>query len=313
LAAPELTVILPARNGESFVEPAIKSVLNQSFTDFEIWVLENGSTDRTVEIVRSISDPRIKLFQLGQVGFRGALQFALENTQSKWLARMDADDLMFKNRLETQLDFLRANPEVVFVGTAYTVMTPFGHIFERVSKNQSREVTKNLLVTQKRFFADPSVVFNRRAALEAGGIDSEFDADVPLWFRLLTRGKGWELAEPLHVYRLQANSLNKGREPAEQSRQIRLKYAPELFTIKRQLSQKSFWSHIAGLSLLTGDMKAVRRAARNMKAEGPFQSEAHRMFMRSLLGKPGSLYYRWRNRSLFRRRTDLETEFSYLT
>jgi glycosyltransferase involved in cell wall biosynthesis len=315
LAATLLTVILPVRNGEAFIEPAIRSVLNQSFSDFELWVIENGSTDRTVEIVRSLTDSRIKLFQLGPVGLQGALKFALENTKSEWLARMDADDLMFPNRLQVQLDFVRANPEITFVGTASALLTPFGHIIETVAKTGSREVTKYLLASQKRFFADPSVVFNRRAALEAGGIDNEFSKqpDVPLWFRLLTRGKAWELAEPLHLYRLQANSLSKGKEHGEQSRQIRAKYAPELSSAwRRELPQGSFWQHIARLALISGDMRAVRRAAVNMKEEGPFESEANRMVLRTFFGKSGSLYYRWRNRDGYRRRSDLETQFSRL-
>jgi hypothetical protein len=314
LAPTLLTVILPVRNGEAFIEPAIRSVLNQSFRDFELWVIENGSTDRTAEIVGSLTDSRIKLFQLGPVGLHGALKFALENTKSEWLARMDADDLMFPNRLQVQLDFVRANPEITFVGTACVALTPFGHIIETVPKSGSREVTKYLLASQKRFFVDPSVVFSRRAALEAGGIDSEFTTpDVPLWFRLLTKGKGWEIAEPLHLYRLQAESLSKGKEHREQSRRIRAKYAPELSSVwKKEGPKQNFWQYIAGLTLISGDMKAVRRAAISMKEEDPFRSEANRMMLRASFGKVGGLYYRWRNREGFRHRADLENEFASL-
>src|SRR6185503_3376062 len=124
------------------------------------------------------------------------------------------DDLMFPRRLEVQMDFIKDNPNMVFVGTAYAILTPFGHIFEPILPSKSREVTNDLLACYKRFFADPSVVFSRRAALDAGGVDLEFTRvdGVPLFFRLLTRGKAWEIAEHLHLYRLQPGSLSRQKD-----------------------------------------------------------------------------------------------------
>ena len=310
-----LTVIMPVCNGEPFVASAIKSVLNQTFKKFELWVLENGSVDRTAEIVRSITDPRLKLFELGPVGVQGALQYALENASTEWLARMDADDLMFPNRLETQIKFIRHNPKVVFVGTAYAQLTPFNHMFERVLTSGSREVTKSLLATMKRFFADPSIVFNRLAALDAGGADLEFTNidGVPLLFRLLTRGTGWEIPEPLHVYRLRPHSLSKTKEHDRQTHLVRLKYAPESVAAAPKNSVPySFWEQIAGLEVIGGDRKSARLAAYYMKQEGPFRSEANRMIARSLLGPVGRMYYSWRTRQRYRHRPDWENLFAPL-
>jgi glycosyltransferase involved in cell wall biosynthesis len=90
-ATPSVTVILPAHNAEETIAQAIASTLNQTYTDFELWVLENGSNDRTAEIARSFADRRIKVFQLGPVGILGALNYALENVSSEWIARLDAE------------------------------------------------------------------------------------------------------------------------------------------------------------------------------------------------------------------------------
>src|SRR6201993_5057571 len=139
MSSQPLTVILPVRNGEQFLPAAIASVLKQTFREFELWILENGSEDRTAQIVRSIKDSRIKLFELGPIGVQGALQYAIENAESDWLARMDADDLMFPERLQTQCDFIKSNPGVVFVGTAFGLLTPFGHIFEPMLTSGTRE------------------------------------------------------------------------------------------------------------------------------------------------------------------------------
>lgn len=82
-------------------------------------------------MARRFTDPRLKVLELGPIGFQGAIQYAIEHASSDWLARMDADDLMFPNRLRRQMDVIDQNPKLAFVGTAYALLTPFGHIFER--------------------------------------------------------------------------------------------------------------------------------------------------------------------------------------
>lgn len=308
----ELTVILPVRNGREFVAAAIHSALAQSFRDFELWVLENGSDDATAEIVRSIRDPRIRLFELGPVGVQGALQYALENATTPWLARLDADDLMFPNRLERQMAFLRRNPATVFLGTAYAFLTPFGHIFE-IPARAAREVTKEE-VAGRRGFPDSSLVFNRLAALAAGGVDREFAKcdGLPLMFRLLTQGKAWAMAEHLQLYRMRPNSLSKEREHDDESRQIHFKYAPEFFEPKTEPPPRSFWKGVARLEMLSGDNQSVRIALERMKEEGDFAADANEFPFNNAFGAFGRAYYKWRYNGGHRHRPDWEKLFSSL-
>jgi glycosyltransferase involved in cell wall biosynthesis len=311
-ADPPLTVILPARNAEATIGPAIASTLNQTYGNFELWVLENGSDDHTVEIARSFGDPRIKVFELGPVGFQGAIRFAMENSSSEWLARMDADDLMFPDRLELQMEVIRRNRDgLAFVGTAFAVLTPFGHMFERVSVSPSREVDTGLL-SRGRVFANPSTVFRRRVALEVG-LDEECALDdISLWFRMLTRGRGWEIAKPLHVYRLQPNSMSKSADFYRQARRAREKYAAETLSCwPSQFARSSVWSEIASLELLAGHGKGVRQAASYLARDG-FVSAARLMRWRSYLGALGAMYYRWRDRRSYRHRPDWERGFAPL-
>src|SRR5262249_14696189 len=145
----------------------------------------------------------------------------------EWLARMDADDLMFPDRLKVQMKVIRDRPEVVFVGTAVAFLTPFGHIFERLLSAPSREVNTSL-VGWGRFFANPSTLFRRCVALEVSSMDPEFAMDDnPMWFRMLKRGRGWEIAEPLHLYRLRPKSLSQDINFYREQRRVRAKYAPE--------------------------------------------------------------------------------------
>jgi glycosyltransferase involved in cell wall biosynthesis len=315
--SPPVTVVLPAHNAEATIAQAIASTLQQSYTDFELWVLENGSNDRTAEIARSFSDPRVRVFELGPVRVQGALQYAIENTSSEWLARMDADDLMFPNRLEVQMDFIKTNPSIVFVGTAHAILTPFNHVFEPILTSISREVTTELLACYKRFFADGSVVFNRHAALDAGGVDFEFTGGVDgvaLFFSLLTKGKGWEIAEHLYLYRLQPGSLSREKDHAEQGYRVRAKYAPHSLAHipKPSKEPSSVWHSIAGFELLAGDGRAVRQAADFLESE--FARTARRMRWLSYLGRMGYRCFRWRNpsRYRYRRRQDWEQLFAPL-
>jgi glycosyltransferase involved in cell wall biosynthesis len=312
-SGPPLTVILPAHNAEPTIGQAIASTLNQTYTDFELWVLENGSSDRTAEIARSFSDPRVKVFELGQVGFQGALQYAIENAPAEWLARMDADDLMFPDRLASQMKVIKEHPEFAFVGTASAVLTPFGHIFQRDLAYQSREVDVALL-GKGRFFADPSTIFNRKVALEVGGVDPEFTmGDVPLLFRMLQRRNGWEMAEPLYVYRIMPNSMSTAGDFRKEGLRVRAKYSPETVHYYSDLVEKVYsWYSIAVFELLAGEGDAVRQATGFLHGEAP--KTAHKLRWLSYLGKFGRLLYQWRYPTVgaFTRRPDWEQLFGPL-
>jgi glycosyltransferase involved in cell wall biosynthesis len=308
--SPSVTVILPAHNAEGTIAQAIASTLNQTYSDFELWVLENGSNDRTAEIARGFADPRIRVFELGPVGVGGAMQYAIENAPSEWLARMDADDLMFPDRLKVQMKFIQQHPEFVFVGTAYALLTPFGHIYQRVLSSPSREVDVSLL-SRGKFFANPSTLFRRRVALEVSSIDPEFAMDDnPMWFRMLKRGRAWEIAEPLHLYRLRPNSWGQDMKFYREQCRVREKYAPESLTYFPEISKRiSRWFDIASLELISGDKMAVRLAAEGLEQDGLVRS-ARLLRWRTYLGPASRMYYRWRNRNYYRRRPDWEQLFS---
>jgi glycosyltransferase involved in cell wall biosynthesis len=308
--SPSVTVIMPAHNAEETIAPAIASILNQTYSDFELWVLENGSNDHTAEIARSFTDPRIKVFELGPVGLGGAMQYAIENAPSEWLARMDADDLMFPDRLKVQMKFIQHHPEFVFVGTAVALLTPFGHIFQSVSSIPSREISISL-VGRGRFFGNASTLFRRRVALEVSSIDPEFIMDDnPMWFRMLKHGRGWEIADPLHLYRLCPDSLSQDMKFYLEQRRVREKYSPEsLNHCPKKEKLTSRWIDIASLELITGDRIAVRRAAEYLEKDG-YVSAARLLRWRSYLGAVSHMYYKWRNRNYYHHRPDWERLFA---
>lgn len=117
-APPRIAVILPVYNGEPYLDEAIRSVLDQTYTDFQLVVIDDGSTDRSAHIVEGFSDPRIRLIRLAvNGGLVAALNAGIAQSTSELTARMDADDVCLPRRFERQVAFLDAHPNVMICGT----------------------------------------------------------------------------------------------------------------------------------------------------------------------------------------------------
>ncbi|MDO8793583.1 MAG: glycosyltransferase family 2 protein [Vicinamibacterales bacterium] len=118
LASPRIAVILPVYNAEAYVAEAIRSVLEQTYTDFRLIVIDDGSTDRSLQIVNGFSDPRVQLIRLAaNQGLVSALNTGIAESASELIARMDADDVCLPGRFERQVAFLDAHPNVMICGT----------------------------------------------------------------------------------------------------------------------------------------------------------------------------------------------------
>jgi glycosyltransferase involved in cell wall biosynthesis len=109
---PEISVIMPVLNGEQFIHPAILSVLNQSFKNFELIIIDDGSTDNTAEIVKSYSfDERVKYFYQDNTGLSGARNTGISLSQGDYVAFIDCDDIWYPKKIELQLKSMKKNPK----------------------------------------------------------------------------------------------------------------------------------------------------------------------------------------------------------
>lgn len=114
---PEVSVLMPVHNAGLFVEDAVRSVLRQTFADFELVVMDDGCTDDTLFRIAQFKDPRIRVIRNEKnIGIARTLNRALDLIQTEWIARMDADDICEPDRLETQLAFMRAQPDLAVAG-----------------------------------------------------------------------------------------------------------------------------------------------------------------------------------------------------
>src|SRR5262245_2206009 len=167
-ASPLVSVVMPVYNGERFVLEAVRSILAQTLRDFELLVVDDGSTDRTAELlaVEQARDERLIVHRLpSNVGFRTALNAGCALARGELIARMDADDISLPTRLARQVEFLRQHPDVAVVGAAIQVIDGNGVR----GRFKSYPVQPGLAAWSMLFFsslAHPAVIL-RRDALEA--------------------------------------------------------------------------------------------------------------------------------------------------
>ena len=191
---PRVTVLMPVFNGEKYFDRALPGILAQTLRDFELLVIDGGSTDRTPQMLASAasSDPRIRILTPGRMGFSESLNYGLSLARGPYVARHDFDDTSTPIRFARQVEFLEAHPDVGLVGGWYVVEDSIRH--ERFIRKQPLEHAAIVRVMAKGIpFADSLVMLRKQALVAAGGIAEARDiADLRTWIRVAQQG--WKLA-----------------------------------------------------------------------------------------------------------------------
>lgn len=209
-----ISVIMPAYNAEEFIAQAIESILNQTYQTFELLIVDDGSTDGTVEIINyyAAKDSRIKFIQADHGGGPRARNIAAKVAQYPWIAMMDSDDIAYPDRLEKQLKAAQADPEVVVWGAFMTQINRDGKATYQInvgptSKEAFRAIdrTKELI----RLY-NPAAMLNREVFEKVGGYDERLLAaqDSELWDRMAEYGPVVVLSEPLLYYRIHDKQIS---------------------------------------------------------------------------------------------------------
>jgi glycosyltransferase involved in cell wall biosynthesis len=209
MADTRLSVVMSVYNGGDFIQESVDSLLTQTIKDFEIIIIDDGSTDDTAKILKSYKDPRIKIFHQNNQGLVKSLNRGISLAAGKYIARQDADDKSEPDRLERQLACLEDNPAVVVVGSSIRIMdekSRIKHVHHVLLNNP--ELKQELLVRSP--FAHGSVMFNKDAFVKAGGyLENEWPAeDYGLWLRISIEGDFANLDAPLYVYRESSGSIS---------------------------------------------------------------------------------------------------------
>lgn len=204
----KVTVLMPAYNAGAYIAEAIQSVLQQTFKDFELLIINDGSKDNTVEVISSFNDDRIVLIEQENMGVAAALNNGLKYARADYIARFDADDICFPLRLEKQYNFISSHPEHIVIGSAAEYMDAAGnYIFTHHPQGKSDHQIKQLPYNICPFIH--ASVFYKKDAVQAIGYNTDAHSfeDHLLWQQLKGRGKMYNMPEPLLSVRLNPGSL----------------------------------------------------------------------------------------------------------
>ncbi len=206
---PKLSVVMPVWNGEKYLYEAIQSILNQTESDFEFLLVDDGSTDRSVEIAENFNDPRIRILSLDHGGIVVALNHGVRAARSNWIARMDADDIAMPDRFEKQLMALLERPEAVMCYTNYNLLMDNG---ETVKSRSFPKTHQDLLfqLCWRTPIAHDSVIFRRDIFEECKGYlpDERHAEDFGLWGRIAEKGLTIGIPQPLLTVRKHGESIS---------------------------------------------------------------------------------------------------------
>lgn len=209
----EVSVILPCFNAASSIRSSVQSIIDQTFEDWELIIVDDASTDHSINIVTGIQDKRIKLLQLNKnSGYPVAMNEGIAQAKGKYIARMDADDVSAPTRLQEQLKALEFHPHASFCGVARYRITPGGKMYADRKKYESfylQETWDNLMLGN-RIFTDPSVMIAKEKVLAVGGYRTfqRSGMDVDLWLRMMEKfGPCITITKPLFGKGLEPGSL----------------------------------------------------------------------------------------------------------
>ncbi len=193
---PTVSVILPYYNAENTLGMAVRSILNQSFNNFELLLINNNSSDKSLEIAESLAKTDSRIYLLNEIkpGVANAMNCGLKNARGKYLARMDADDIALRERLEQQISFLTKNPEIGLVGSNVTYIAHSKNTrgFQRFvdwanSFHSTAEIESNRFIEIP--VINPTILFRRELFEKLGGcLDGDFPEDYEMQLRYLEAG-----------------------------------------------------------------------------------------------------------------------------
>lgn len=202
---PLMSVLMPVYNAERYLSESIKSVLNQTFVDFEFLIIDDGSTDNSAQLIQSYADPRIRFYKNGKnLGITPSLNRGIELAQADFIARMDADDICYPDRLQKQFDFIKAHPDgALFSCGAMEVSENRKPI--KIEHHCPDHYYYNL--TFSNWIYHPTMVYRKEAVMSIGNYTTPHSEDFELIWQISRKFKMYHQPEVLLEYRNSQNSL----------------------------------------------------------------------------------------------------------
>jgi len=236
---PKVTVLMAVHNGERFIGRAIESVLAQTFTDFELLIVDDASTDATSSAVRRHQDSRIRyVANESNLGLAASLSAGLRQASGEYVARLDHDDVSHPDRLARQTALLDARPSTALVGSIARLIDEEDHARGMVWRPLSDVAIRWHALLQNPFIHS-ATMFRAAAALAVGGYrdDVPFAEDFDLWGRIMKAHEVCNLDAPLIDYRQRSDSIMAAAERDAPGPRTQLRHSMAR-VIRRQLEQE---------------------------------------------------------------------------
>lgn len=205
MSVPKLSVVMSVFDGEPFVADAVECILNQTYRDFEFIVINDGSSDGTLAILKEYAakDDRVRLIDQKNTGLTLALRRGVDVAKGEFIARMDVDDVSLPTRLEKQMALFERYPELIAVTTDVEHFLEDGSFFALAQLRRDTRLLPLLFVFSNAIGGHGQVIFRRDAYMKVGGYDPEFRyaQDGELWTKLVEQGPFGVVPETLYRYR----------------------------------------------------------------------------------------------------------------
>ncbi len=217
---PVISVVMSIYNAEKFLEKAVKSILDQTYSDFEFIIIDDGSTDKSIDVIRSFNDPRIRLIHQLNHGLVYSFNKGVRLARADFIARMDADDISMPSRFEKELVWLFSDSGRGLVGSAFSYIDAETSLPTKVTMTSP---TKHIDIIRMMYIVNPfghgSVMMRKEAVNKVGGYRPEYEPaeDYDLWRRIAQTWEVGQIPEVLYFWRLHAGSISQRKKSSSTS------------------------------------------------------------------------------------------------
>lgn len=300
-----ISIIMPVYNSAEYVSYAIKSILLQSFRNFELIIVNDGSDDNSEAEILKFTDPRIKYYKINHCGIASARNFGIEKAVYDWIANADSDDLSHPDRLKKQVEFINKNKSVNIISCNYAFFKRNKIVHKIKLPEDNIDIKKNMFLHSS--ICDAGVIFNKDLVLNIGGYQDVLPPEYSLWLKLFDKARYLNLQDTLYFVRVNEKSVSFrfAKRIKENTYQLQNKLFKdsdllnEFYPTENEKFKLQFWREY-----FYGDMKTI-------KLSSPFLLKNPKILSAFLVSKlPESFLIKNNYRSFYPRLTYMLKYFS---
>ena len=230
---PRVSVILPAYNAEKTIFSSVDSILKQTYLDFELIIIDDGSKDKTKEIISNIKDERIRFISRENKGLGNTLNEMINLSNGQLIARMDADDIAHVDRIKLQVEKFHDNPQLSILGGQINFLVN-DTIFNRADMPLNHQEIRRELMNGRFPICHPAIMFRKDFANKVGGYRvGGAGEDLDFFLRMSEIGEITNLPEKILTYRMELNSLSSRKRD-----ELNKGYAFAIYNAHQRINKK---------------------------------------------------------------------------